>query len=243
LTRQPFLLSLLLVGCQSTARAPDLALGERMFRDTPTHAARFVPTCKLSCVHCHRGLPLGGVAARYPAFNPRAGRQFTLEDRITECFKRSQNGTAPPSGSVEMEALKGYLASLPAGSPSASPPARLPLEQLSAERGAAHYKLKCVSCHQLDGAGFGPYPPLWGPASYNDGAGMGNVYKLSNFIQANMPVGSEHTLTQQEAGDLALFIDSQPRPVFPGKAEDFPGASPPPGSVYYQQEKDRESPE
>lgn len=233
MTRPLFLLSLLLVGCQTHTGDPEL--GQRIYRDTPRYAAAYVTACKLSCVDCHNGLPLDGVAARYPAFNPRAGRDFTLEDRISECFRRSENGTAPPPGSPEMEGMKAYLASLTgAPSPQPSPPADLPLASLSAERGHALYVKKCASCHQNDGNGSGPFPPVWGPASYNDGAGMGNVYKLARFVEASMPLGQGHTLTPQEAQDVALFIDSQPRPVFAGKAQDFPGTKPPPGSVYYR---------
>ena len=74
---------------------------------------------------------------------------------------------------------------------------------------------------------------LWLLALLLAGAGMGNVYKLGTFIQTNMPLGQGGTLAAQEACDLALYINSQPRPVFPGKAQDFPGSNPPPGSVYY----------
>ncbi len=74
---------------------------------------------------------------------------------------------------------------------------------------------------------------LWLLALLLAGAGMGNVYKLGTFIQTNMPLGQGGTLTAQEACDLALYINSQPRPVFPGKAQDFPGSHPPPGSVHY----------
>jgi thiosulfate dehydrogenase len=58
------------------------------------------------------------------------------------------------------------------------------------------------------------YPPLWGKQSYNDGAGL---YRLSNFakyIKYNMPEGTNHTnaqLTDEEAWDIAAFVNSQPR--------------------------------
>jgi thiosulfate dehydrogenase len=58
---------------------------------------------------------------------------------------------------------------------------------------------------------------LWGKDSYNDGAGL---YRLSNFakyIKYNMPFGITHThatLTDEEAWDIAAYVNSMPRPHF-----------------------------
>ena len=66
----------------------------------------------------------------------------------------------------------------------------------------------CAVCHQANGQGkrWGPedaaqrhryqFPPLWGPDSYNDGAGMARPITAANFIRANMPIGDRlrHTL-------------------------------------------------
>ena len=61
-----------------------------------------------------RALPLVGVSAAYPEMNRRAERMFTIEDRIIECFMRSENGTAktanfPTPESREVKAVKAYL--------------------------------------------------------------------------------------------------------------------------------------
>jgi thiosulfate dehydrogenase len=56
---------------------------------------------------------------------------------------------------------------------------------------------------------------LWGPLSYNDAAGL---YRLSNFagyVKYNMPLGARHdapVLTDEEAWDVAAYVNSRPRP-------------------------------
>ena len=59
------------------------------------------------------------------------------------------------------------------------------------------------------------YPPLWGKHSYNDGAGLFRVSNLAKYVKYNMPMGTIHTnpmLTDEEAWDVAAFINSQNRP-------------------------------
>ena len=36
------------------------------------------------------------------------------------------------------------------------------------------------------------FPLLWGPDSYNNGAGMNRVLTAARFIKARMPLGQEH---------------------------------------------------
>ncbi len=60
----------------------------------------------MSCNNCHlnggqreKSLPLVGVVGMFPEYNRRSGRLFTLNDRIVDCFLRSQNATgAHPDG-------------------------------------------------------------------------------------------------------------------------------------------------
>ena len=54
----------------------------------------------MSCNNCHlnagqreRSLPLVGVAGMFPEYNRRSGRLYSLNDRIVDCFWRSENGT------------------------------------------------------------------------------------------------------------------------------------------------------
>ena len=59
------------------------------------------------------------------------------------------------------------------------------------------------------------FPPLWGANSYNWGAGMTSVGTAAAFIRANMPYGLRDALTEQEAWDVAMFVDSHERPQDP----------------------------
>ena len=83
------------------------------------------------------------------------------------------------------------------------------------------YAQHCASCHGDDGQGRTDingrqvFPPLWGPRSYNWGAGMAQLNNAAGFIKANMPLGAGNTLTDQQAWDAAAWIDSQERPKDP----------------------------
>jgi thiosulfate dehydrogenase len=59
------------------------------------------------------------------------------------------------------------------------------------------------------------FPPLWGPQSYNWGAGMHKVDTAAAFIQANMPLGQGGTLSVQDSWDVARFINGHERPQDP----------------------------
>ena len=81
--------------------------------------------------------------------------------------------------------------------------------------GKATYAAQCAACHGADGAGVPPVlPALWGPNSYNDGAGMNKQAKMAAFVIHNMPQNHPGTLTPQQACDVAAFIHSKPRPKF-----------------------------
>jgi len=56
------------------------------------------------------------------------------------------------------------------------------------------YAQNCASCHGAQGLGQSSggqvvFPPLWGPRSYNWGAGMTSIKDAAEFIHANMPLG------------------------------------------------------
>jgi len=44
---------------------------------------------------------------------------------------------------------------------------------------------------------------------------MGEIQNAAGFIKANMPLGLGNTLTDQQAWDVATFMDSQERPQDP----------------------------
>jgi thiosulfate dehydrogenase len=87
-------------------------------------------------------------------------------------------------------------------------------------RGEKVYQAHCQSCHGADGLGYetaGVYslPPLWGPDSFNWGAGMHRVNTAASFIYENMPFGKSIQLTAQEAWDVAAYVNSHERPQDP----------------------------
>ena len=59
------------------------------------------------------------------------------------------------------------------------------------------------------------FPALWGKDSYNWGAGMHRINTAAGFIQHNMPLGRGETLSDQEAWDVAAYINSHERPQDP----------------------------
>ena len=78
--------------------------------------------------------------------------------------------------------------------------------------GAAIYSAQCAVCHGSNGAGnaTADFPPLWGPTSFNDRAGMDRL--MPGFVHANMPLGHAGTLTDQQSADVSAYILSKPRP-------------------------------
>ena len=90
-------------------------------------------------------------------------------------------------------------------------------------KGQLVYTAQCQSCHgangegqlALDGKSY-DYPPLWGEHSYNDGAGLFRLSNFAGYIKNNMPFNqASHDnpkLTNEEAWDLAAFVNSRPRP-------------------------------
>ena len=59
------------------------------------------------------------------------------------------------------------------------------------------------------------FPPLWGAHSYNWGAGMHRINTAAAYIKANMPLGNYLALTDQQAWDVAAFMNSHERPQDP----------------------------
>lgn len=113
----------------------------------------------------------------------------------------------------------------------------LPAATSDPKHGAAVFAQTCAVCHQPDGQGLRrgtadaaqrhryQFPPLWGPDSCNDGAGMARPITAANFIHANMPYGADYAhpvLSVQDAFDVAVFLDSQERPHRLGNERDFP---------------------
>ena len=69
------------------------------------------------------------------------------------------------------------------------------------------------------------YPPLWGKKSYNEGAGLFRMSRFAGYVKANMPFGANFQnpqLSDEEAWDVAAYVNSQPRPKHPFLDTDWP---------------------
>jgi len=197
----------------------------------------------LRCTSCHlndgrtpNALPWLGVTARYPQYRSRNDAMSTIEDRINDCFERSMNGTAVSKDARDMRDMVAYMASLSTDVPAdgrvagqAAP--ALPSLTPDTIRGAQLFASTCATCHGDHGQGTPVAPALWGAQSYNIGAGMARLRTAASFIRHNMPFGSA-TLSDQQAFDVAAYIDSRPRPDFPGKEHDWPRGDAPPDVPY-----------
>jgi thiosulfate dehydrogenase len=218
--------------------------------------------CHLNAGQRERALPLVGVAGMFPEYNARASRLITLADRIVDCFMRSENATGrsasdgssaddgdlPTPTSKEVLALSAYITWLAKDHPVGSnPPWRgrnaipqtslLPIATLDRKRGEAIFAEQCTSCHGENGQGkpIGDKKagPLWGPDSWNDGAGASRVYTLAGIIRYTMPYLNPGSLSDEDAQHVAAFITSQPRPQYPFKSRDYKGGKLPVDAVYY----------
>jgi thiosulfate dehydrogenase len=204
--------------------------GEQIFTATHKYAGPFVGN-HLNCSNCHLdsgrkadAIPMWGAWPLYPQFRTKNGKINTMALRIQECFLYSMNGKKPPADSDTVTDLQSYFAWLATGAPTGMtlPGASYPVLPASStapdpKRGAQLFAKNCVACHGADGHGneAAAIPPLWGPQSFNAGAGMHEVEKAARFIRANMPQGQENTLTPDQARDIAAYIDDQPRPADP----------------------------
>ena len=179
----------------------------------------------------------GSVFATYPKYRPRSGTIENIQKRVTDCFERSLNGKAPDADSKEMKAITAYInwlgkdvkkGDLPAGQAgkaNGSGFKDIAFLKRAADPalGKAVYIQKCQSCHQPNGEGVQMtdksafiYPPLWGNNSYNTGAGLYRLASFAKYVKYNMPNGTNFMspqLSNEEAWDVAAFVNSQPRPV------------------------------
>jgi thiosulfate dehydrogenase len=110
----------------------------------------------------------------------------------------------------------------------------IPIDQLDPRAGGQLYAANCASCHGDNGQGQ-VGPPLWGQGSFNDGAGTARVYTLAGFIRYAMPLTAPGSLSDEDAQQLAAFIDSHDRPAFAGKEQDYATGNTPVDAVYYPQ--------
>lgn len=108
-----------------------------------------------SCASCHQDAAqtMRGVRARYPAFDARAGRVLTLEQRINQCRTERMQAPALPIDSRPLNAITTFVALQSRGMPVAvdiSGPARPFFDAgerfYNTRRG--QLDLRCGSCHE-----------------------------------------------------------------------------------------------
>ncbi len=200
--------------------------GALLFDETPLYASSFTSS-RISCANCHAeggiqpyASPVVGLPALFPMYNERAGHVISLRDRIQECFVRSENGKPLSYEGPEMRELVDYIDWLSIPQPKRQPfkgrgLINLPDLKPDPQHGSEIYATQCAGCHGTNGEGRPPlFPPIWGPQSFNDGAGMNSVHKMAAFVQHNMPQNRMGILSSQDAFDVSAFIHAQPRPAF-----------------------------
>ncbi len=190
----------------------------------------------MNCQNCHLeagtkpwGNNYGAVASTYPKYRDRSGQIESIEKRVNDCLERSLNGQSLDSNSREMKAIVSYIKWLGKEIPKGSKPKGSGIMQLpflaraaDVEKGKTVYITTCEKCHGKNGEGqintdqiTYQYPPLWGNHSYNTGAGLYRLSRLAGYVKNNMPnPANYHTpvLSNEQAWDVAAFINSQPRP-------------------------------
>jgi thiosulfate dehydrogenase len=227
--------------------------GHAVFTDTanqigPTVSdpARRFARNHLTCQNCHLqggtqpyAMPLIGVWGQFPQYRAREGAVDTLEERINGCMERSMNGRALPPAGREMRALSSYMRWLSTGVPDGAElrgagtwRIKEPARAADPAQGAEVFSQICAACHAADGlgqraqtgAGY-QFPPLWGPDSFNNGAGMSRLLTAAAYAMHNMPLGTSFDapmLSDDQAYDVAGYIISQKRPEKADLEKDFP---------------------
>lgn len=203
----------------------------------------------MNCDNCHidggtraYGNNFSRVASTYPKYRPRNDRVETIAFRVNSCMERSLNGRALDSSGREMKAFIAYLQWIGKGVPEKAKlfgtgTEKLPYLTRAADTGKGRlvFLKNCQSCHGKDGEGKWDedsseyqYPPLWGDQSYNTGAGIYRLSLFAGYVKNNMPFGTTYhqpKLSDEEAWDVAAFVNSQPRPSFKKISRDWPHIS------------------
>ena len=190
----------------------------------------------MNCQNCHLNAgtqPWGNnyfaVQSTYPKFRARSGTLENQIKRVNDCFQRSLNGKALDSTGREMRAILAYIKWLGNDVEKDKIPRGSGIFKLKGMKRACDpakgldvYVAKCQSCHQADGEGLlasngksYTFPPLWGKNSYNHGAGLFRISNFAGYVKYNMPQGTTYekpVLTDEEAWDVAAYVNSMPRP-------------------------------
>ncbi len=205
----------------------------------------------MDCQNCHFNagtqqnvFGLVGSYSHYPAMDARVNKIISIQERINSCMTRSMNGKAIPETSSEMNALVAYLKWLSTDVPKGKtvegngvPKINLIDRAADTANGRIVFAQNCTTCHAENGYGVlrSPgtidimadslrgydFPPVMGPDSYNDGAGMYRLLTATAFIYVKMPL-NRSDLSLDKSYDVAAFINSVPRPKKANLEKDYP---------------------
>lgn len=202
----------------------------------------------MNCQNCHLkagqkpfGNNYSAVVSNYPRFRARSGTLESIERRINDCLMRSLNGAPLADDSREMRAMIAWFQWLGKDVQKGVTPVGAGITNLAFMKrpadpvlGKSVYAKQCQRCHGIDAGGMKhrdsvewQYPPLAGMQSYNTGAGLYRLSRFAGYVKSNMPHGTTYDkplLTDEEAWDVAAYINSLPRPhvLFP---QDWPDIS------------------
>jgi thiosulfate dehydrogenase len=226
--------------------------GAKLLKQTQTYAKDYVGN-GLNCTSCHLNggttayaSPWVGIWGVFPEYRSRNAKVNALQDRVNDCFQRSMNGKPLPVDGDEMHAILSYMWWLSKDVPTGVDVEGRGFKRIKLPdpalvdpiRGSKLYAEKCSACHGVEGQGLtgadGAYlfPALWGPKSFNIGAGMARLANAAAFTKTNMPLGSGNTLSDQDAIDIAAYFTRQPRPDYAAKSVDWPKGDKPTDARY-----------
>jgi thiosulfate dehydrogenase len=215
---------------------------------------------RLACTNCHLdegkaafGASWAVVWYKYGAggqgpYSARSDRYLDMKNRIHDCMQRSMHGRQLPDDSYELASMIEYMKWLATGMRVADwtqvvGQGNIRVNDMTRPadpvRGRQVYEDQCAACHQSDGSGvWDPdgrkyvYPAVWGPNSFNHGAGMYRLRTAVGFIRGNMPYGwanasdPTHQLSAEDAWDAMAYVISQDRPLWSGYLTDWSGYTP-----------------
>lgn len=207
--------------------------GRAIFIDTQKYAAEYVGN-GMNCTNCHldqgrkaNSAPLWGAYPMYPAYRKKNDKVNSYAERVQGCFQFSMNGKPPAADSHVISALTAYSYWLSTGAPTgkelpgrAYPEVAQPKGGYDIAAGKQVYAEQCALCHGANGEGQKAgdayvFPPLWGKDSFNWGAGMHRINTAAAFIKQAMPLGKGGSLSDEQAWNVAAFMNSHERPQDP----------------------------
>ena len=190
----------------------------------------------MNCQNCHLeagtkvwGNNYGSVASLYPKLRARSGGIENVYKRVNDCFERSLYGKALDTTGKEIQSIVAYINFVGSNVPKGQKAEGSGFKDMAyldraadPAKGQIIYSAKCQRCHQSKGEGqldgdkteF-TYPALWGNNSYTDAAGLYRIINFAKYVKNNMPQGATFEnpqLTDEEAWDVAAFVNTQLRP-------------------------------